>query len=262
MRILQITDTHLFPKPADVSGYGQLAGVDTRRSLSAVLDMALAADTPDLLLVTGDIAQDPHADTYAELQRQITERFSGDVVCLPGNHDEPQLAPELFLPRHWRRGDWQVLALDSHVAGEERGELAAEEITALHDALAASSAAHVLLAVHHPPLELATPLDHGRIKNGRELLHLAAADGRVRGIIFGHVHQAVRLEIGHLLLLGAPSTCVQFKPLTVRFALDTQPPGCRWITLQNDGSIASHIQRLDAGSFPSKLVPRQGNHSA
>lgn len=252
IRILQITDTHLFP-PGAAGGEQVLAGVDTRKSLAAVLDMALAEATPDLLLVTGDIAQDPHPDAYAELQEQIRARYSGELLCLPGNHDEPGLAPELFSRCEWQRDTWQVLTLDSHIHGEERGELSDSELARLSALLDASEAPNILTAVHHPPLELGSPLDHGRIGNGSELLERLAADGRVRGILFGHVHQAVRLEIGDLMLYGSPSTCVQFKPLVRQFALDTRPPGCRWLTLCDDGEITTRVARLDEGSFPALL---------
>ncbi len=246
--ILQITDTHLFS-----SGSGRLAGVDTRASLAAVLDMALAERQPDLLLVTGDIAQEPHPDAYAVLVAQIRERYSGKLVCLPGNHDEPELAPELFDTQESPHNDWQILALDSHVPGQEGGEVSSAELERLAAALAASDASHILVALHHPPLELASPLDHGRVANGSQLLEQLAADGRVRGILFGHVHQSVRLEIGDLVLYGTPSTCVQFKPLVRQFALDTRPPGCRWITLMPDGKIETQVSRLVEGSFPASL---------
>lgn len=253
--ILQITDTHLFPKPASHDGYGLLAGVDTRASLGAVLDMALAdaISPPDLLLVTGDIAQEPHSAAYASLHDAIAERYQGDVLCLPGNHDEPERAPATFARQSWSKAGWQVLALDSHVHGEEGGELAEAEIERLIVELESSQARHVLAAVHHPPLELASPLDHGRIKNGTKLLELLAADGRVRGILFGHVHQAVYAEIGHLALYGSPSTSVQFKPLVRQFALDNQAPGCRWLNINDNGEIASRVQRLADGSFPARL---------
>lgn len=246
--ILQITDTHLFS-----SGIGRLAGVDTRASLAAVLDMALAERLPDLLLVTGDIAQEPHTEAYAALVEEVRARYSGKLICLPGNHDEPELAPELFELRESLHNDWQILTLDSHVPGQEGGEVSAVELDRLAAALAATDARHILVALHHPPLELASPLDHGRVANGTQLLEQLAADGRVRGILFGHVHQSVRLEIGDLMLYGSPSTSVQFKPLVRQFALDTRPPGCRWITLRSDGTIATDVSRLVEGSFAASL---------
>ncbi len=215
--------------------------------------MVLGNRTPDLVLVTGDIAQTPHPGAYAELLRQVRLRYSGDLLCLPGNHDEPELAVELFANKIWRRDRWEVLALDSHVHGEERGELADAEFDWLESALSDSMARHILTAVHHPPLELASPLDHGRIGNGHALLERLAADSRVRAILFGHVHQAVHLEIGDLMLYGSPSTCVQFKPLVRQFALDSRPPGCRWLTLADDGKIATEVLRLGEGSFPAAL---------
>ena len=110
-----------------------------------------------------------------------------------------------------------------------------------------------LLTLVNDQLELASPLDHGRIKNGSRLLELLAADGRVRGILFGHVHQAIFAQIGHLALFGSPSTCVQFKPLVAQFALDSQAPGCRWLSIKENGEIVSRVQRLADGSFPAKI---------
>ncbi len=246
--ILQITDTHLFS-----SRGARLANVDTLASLGAVLDMALASKEPELLLVTGDIAQEPHQDAYKALLEQIRSRYSGALVCLPGNHDDPRLAGDLFAKRWARFDSWQLLTLDSHVPGEERGEIAEEEFERLDAELAASEAQHILVALHHPPLELASPLDHGRVGNGSQLLARLAADGRVRGILFGHVHQAVQLEIGALKLFGTPSTCVQFMPLVQKFALDTKAPGCRFITLMRDGEIATQVMRLKDGMFPASL---------
>ncbi len=52
--LLQITDLHLLPR-ADAL----LLGVDTARSLDAVLRGALSERMPDALFVTGDIAHTP-----------------------------------------------------------------------------------------------------------------------------------------------------------------------------------------------------------
>jgi len=215
--------------------------------------MALAERRPDLLLVTGDIAQEPHREAYAALLEQIRGRYSGKLLCLPDNHDEPELAPELFEVREFPHNDWQVITLDSHVPGQEGGAVSAVELDRLAAALMTSDARHILVALHHPPLELGSSLDHGRVANGTQLLEQLAADGRVRGILFGHVHQSVCLEIGDLMLYGSPSTSVQFKPLVRQFALDSRPPGCRWITLGSDGKIATEVSRLAEGSFPASL---------
>ena len=249
MRILQITDTHLFPDADE-----RLAGVDTRASLAAVLDAAFAEHTPDLLLATGDLAQEPATAAYEQLRAEIARRYSGPLCALPGNHDEPEQVAERLAVAPVTLGSWTIVPLDSHVPGEERGELSAAELERLERTLQEVATEHVLVGVHHPPLEVGSPLDHGRIGNGAQLLARLAADERVRGVVFGHIHREVDLRIGNLRLLESPSTCVQFKPLTTAFALDTQPPGYRWLVLADDGTIRTRVARLPAGSFPAGLT--------
>ncbi|MEM7218077.1 MAG: metallophosphoesterase [Pseudomonadota bacterium] len=257
LRVLQVTDTHLFP-----DANSRLVGVDTRATLAATLDAALSKGAPDLLLLTGDLAEDPQTEAYAALEAIVQQRFSGDLLCVPGNHDDPARSG-LFERREWFAGDWGVLGLDSRVANAEGGRVAEAELRRLLERIDAAQQPNLLIAVHHPPLELASPLDHGRIENGRELLAELGARGAVRAILFGHVHQAVEAQIGTLRLFGTPSSCVQFKPLRTRFALDldspSSTPGWRWLTLGSDGSFASEVQRLDAAALGPEFRPVIGS---
>jgi Icc protein len=41
--------------------------------------------------------------------------------------------------------------------------------------------------------------------------------------------------------MSSPSTCAQFQPSSDTFALDTRPPGYRWIDLHADGSIDTSV---------------------
>ena len=84
MQILQITDPHLYG-----SASGRLRGVETDSSLNAVLDDAFAR-VPDYsaVLVTGYSVQD---DTSGYLRfRSIFGNLKKPVLCIPGNHDEPE----------------------------------------------------------------------------------------------------------------------------------------------------------------------------
>ena len=62
---------------------------------------------------------------------------------------------------------------------------------------------------------------------------------RLRGVVFGHIHQASQQLFDGRPLLGSPSTCFQFLPDADEFALDDRPPGYRWLKLYDDGSIAT-----------------------
>ncbi|MEP2615770.1 metallophosphoesterase, partial [Marinobacter alexandrii] len=59
-RVLQLTDPHLM---ADANG--ELLGVNTRDSLDAVIAQAIKTHgQPDLILATGDLAQDGSEEAY------------------------------------------------------------------------------------------------------------------------------------------------------------------------------------------------------
>ncbi|MFW6094696.1 MAG: 3',5'-cyclic-AMP phosphodiesterase, partial [Pseudomonadota bacterium] len=93
-------------------------------------------------------------------------------------------------------------------------------------------------------------LDKDRISAGRELLESCAAEGRVRGLVFGHLHQVVTARRGAMAVLGTPSTCFQFEPASASFAVDrdadTGAPGYRWLELGTDGVLTSEVRRLGA----------------
>src|ERR1700733_2026403 len=83
MQILQITDPHLYG-----SATGRLRGVETDASLRAVLEDAFArVPNYSAVLVTGDLVQD---DSSGYLRfRSIFGNLRKPVLCIPGNHDEP-----------------------------------------------------------------------------------------------------------------------------------------------------------------------------
>ncbi len=238
--LLQITDLHQLQ-----SADSRLLGVDTTQSLTAVLNAALSEHVPDALVVTGDIAHAPEPETYARVRALIEARFRGPTLWLAGNHD-------LTAPLQATRpgGDalemsgWGIIAIDTHVDGMVGGFVADAEFDHLRESLASTPARHIIVAGHHPPLPIGTPwLDTICITNGEALLDVLAADARVKAYICGHVHQATATMHRGLQLLTTPSTCFQFVANSVRFAVDTTPPGWRWLELSVDGNLATRVGR-------------------
>ncbi len=82
VRILQITDTHLFAEKHET-----LLGVNTWESYQAVLDAIQAQRRAcDLIVATGDLAQDHSAAAYQHFAEGIAQ-LPAPCVWLPGNHD-------------------------------------------------------------------------------------------------------------------------------------------------------------------------------
>ena len=201
---LQITDVHLRARPDDT-----LLGVDTWASVNAVLDQALAEQVPDALLVTGDIAHDPEPEVYQRFFERLSARYSGPILALPGNHDVlAQMGGSVRTDRLQLPG-WTVLGLDSHVDEQPAARLDSADVERLKAGCASAGAEHVLLATHHPPIDVGSPwLDKDRIQNGADLLEWMAEHTTVRAMVFGHAHQEIDSSYRHIRLLGTPSTIV------------------------------------------------------
>jgi 3',5'-cyclic-AMP phosphodiesterase len=250
MKILQITDPHLYG-----SASGNLRGVETDSSLRNVLDKALSQGTSAAaagyaaILATGDLVQD---DPSGYLRfKSIFGSLQTPVLCVPGNHDEPDamrasLSAEPFQYCGVRNiGAWQFIMLNSYDPGHVGGRLAPSELARL-DAALANSPAHALVCLHHHPVAMGSRwLDGIGLANADDLWRVMDAHAHVRGIAWGHVHQAYDGERNGVKLLGTPSTCAQFLPHSDRYAIDARPPAYRQFELQNDGRLSSEVHWVE-----------------
>jgi len=243
VRVLHLTAPHLF---ADRNG--SLRGAVTFDTLQSVLahyrENSFAAR---LVALTGDIVQDDSAAAYAHC-RDLVSVLGLPVFCVPGNHDAPQLMrhvlpdPPFTYCGAREESNWLVVGIDSCVKGRAGGRIAESELRRMDTTIEASQAEHVMICLHHPPVPMRSQwLDSVGLDNGDEFLARAAASGRVRAAIFGHVHQDYDAVHEGIRLIATPSTCRQFLPHTDEFAVDDRPPAYRCIELRPDGSVATGL---------------------
>lgn len=247
IRLWQFSDTHLFAD--DVR---QLYGVNCLASLRRVLALAQAqGGRAELALFTGDLVHDGSAEAYRRLAGEI-ETLGVQAYCLPGNHDDPTLMRAMLTTTsvccesHVLVAGWLIVLLDSTVAGSESGYLSERELERLVSLLERYPDRYTLLALHHPPLATRMDwLDRGVTLDNPEPLHaLVARHANIRGVIWGHAHQASFVVRDGCVWAGCPSTMAQFKPGVSEFALDTLAPGFRYLDLYADGAIATDVIRL------------------
>lgn len=254
VRVLQITDTHLFADPQ-----GALLGMPTLRSLDAVLDLVRAEALPaDLALATGDLVHDGSASGYRLLGERLAV-LGCPTFALPGNHDDPVLleavlaAPPVQRRRETRCGDWQILLLDSTIPGSDGGRLPQSELDRLDAALGATPG-HALVCLHHSPLATGSDwLDTMALTNADDFFGVLDRHPCVRGVLFGHIHQTLEAARNGVRIMGSPSTCVQFAKVRPRFGVDPRPPGYRWLGLLPDGGIRSGVRRVADAPGPLQL---------
>lgn len=254
LRVVQLTDLHLRVRPH------MLYGIDVEHSLQRVLQHLRAHHWPaDLVLATGDLVHDERS-AYRRVVEVLTP-LQTPVYCLPGNHDEALgLAAELSdgAVRRERRvlaGGWQILLLDSSIAGAPGGRLGADELAFADAALSEHPRRPALVCLHHNPQPVDSAwLDTMTLADADALFALLARHRQTRALLFGHIHQHYDENYRGLRLLGTPSTCAQFAPGRDSFAIDDRPPGYRWLRLYRDGRLDTGVERVadhDRGGVPA-----------
>jgi Icc protein len=247
LRITQITDTHLFADPQ-----GCLLGINTLDTLNEVLKkVAQDQYDSDLALVTGDLVHDTSPAGYKRLVERLNT-LERPTYCIPGNHDDPAILNDylnnslISTPDSKRHGNWLLVMLNSNKPGEEGGHLNQGELDKLEAILAAESDAHTLIALHHNPVPVGCRwLDPMQVENSDDFFAILDRHPQVRGVIWGHIHQAFESERKGVQLLGCPSTCFQFEPGAKDFKLASVPPGYRQLALLPDGEIRSQVVYVD-----------------
>jgi len=243
MYLIQITDTHILADPHET-----FDGVDSAATLRAVMEHIRAQESPDLLLLTGDLVHEPDAASYQRLNTLLHEA-PAPVYAIPGNHDDPGLMREcLQKPIRYEReleGDgWRILLLNSWLPGEHAGRLPPGELSWLDGQMEAGGETPTLVAVHHPPVNIGSPwMDAMGLYNADDLLAVLGRHAQVRGVVWGHIHQEFDAERDGLRLLGCPSTCVQFRPGSKHYEKDDLGPGYRRLWLKENGELVTEVIR-------------------
>ena len=257
MLMAQITDFHVTPA-------GRLAGaVDTRTAFTALVDhLARLAPRPDLLIVSGDLAEVGVEEEYAFV-REGLERLAIPFLAVPGNHDRRAPMRAVFGARHddpravfgagsihlgvvRDMGELRIIGLDTLVEGHSHGAIAGDQLAWLAAALEGAADRKVLIVMHHPPFVTGIPaMDAIGLREGRvELEALLRGRANILGILCGHVHRAIAGSFaGHRTFI-APSASHQF-------ALDFAGAGFR--VVREAPQIALH--RVEDGALVTCLVP-------
>lgn len=244
-KFIQITDCHLF-----ASDEGKLLGMDTQASLNAVLDNIHSEQSQfDFYLCTGDLSQDGSVESYQYL-KDLLAKDGKEQFWIPGNHDyrsnmlqvvneEQEMLPVI------KKGNWQLILLDSQVPGSVFGNLAQSQLDLLEDALKADPTSHTLITMHHHPKPMGCKwLDTQQIRNSQALLDIVDKYDNVRVVLWGHVHQDSDNMVDGVRYMSTPSTCVQFTPESSDFDVDKEGPGYRWLELNDDGSVNTGVSRV------------------
>lgn len=242
IRLLHLTDTHLLGDKQ-----AALRGVQPYSTLQAVRAHAIKQmPDNDGILLTGDLVHDD-AQGYS-LIHEVFKTSTTPVYCIPGNHDIPDAMYNTLTGDPFKIAqvnvvkNWIIVLINTWIANTADGEINDDQLNEIDDLLAEHPDHHALLCLHHHPIPMNSNwLDKVALRDSTEFRDCINRHANVRGVLWGHVHQAMDTMINGVHYMSTPSTCAQFLPNSVHFVMDNKPPGYRTLELNADGSIHTQV---------------------
>lgn len=207
---------------------------------------------PDAIIVSGDLAEASHEQSYAEVRDRL-EAAGRPFFVVPGNVDEPSAMRRVFGDRF----DWpdtgklncaatisdelRVIGLDVTVAGAHHGD--AEPVLAWLEAQLSAGGPPALIFQHqHPFLCGIDGKDRNTCRNQEALARVInGARDTVLGLTCGHVHRPMFTRFAGLPATMAPSVARANQiRLDGKEAFIADPPGLMLHHLQG-GRLVSHV---------------------
>jgi 3',5'-cyclic AMP phosphodiesterase CpdA len=251
--IAQISDLHI--KPPGALAYGR---VDTAKALErCVVTLNAFQPRPDLVVISGDLADTPTGEEYAYLKRLLAP-LQLPFIGIPGNHDSRELMRASFPDQPYAAASGalnqtrsvaglEVILLDSSVPGKPHGELEAPTLQWLDATLASSQERPALLFLHHPPfLAGIWHMDRQNLLNASELAAIVRKHPRVRLIAAGHVHRATLTSFAGVVatICPAPNHAVDLDLGELREpSFKVEPPAFHlhaWFPGDGFGQVVTH----------------------
>ena len=272
MLIAQITDIHLGFDPINPDEFN-------RQRLDATLDALRAlAPRPDLMLVTGDIANDGDDAQSYQRYREAIDGLDFPIYPLMGNHDSRAPFLELFpeVPSvdgfiQYAIEDWplRILVLDTLEVGRHGGGFCETRAAWLRDRLDEAPDRPTLIALHHPPI--ATGIAWLTERPDAEWIGRlrAVIEGRrnIVAMLAGHVHRSIITGWAGVPLIVCPSTAPQvaldLRPIDPdrpddRPMIVAEPPGYG-LHIWRNGQLVSHFDTAEnhevLARYTDKLQP-------
>jgi len=212
MRLLHLSDLHISRSPGADSD-----GVDARAVLAQLHDCRRVTDI-DLVLVSGDVADDGSPEAYADALDLVgsfaRDRGAAQAWCA-GNHDARVAFATILGTGHRDTDDRdvgspttaeacaatsevsgvRVVTLDSLVPGAVFGRIGAEQLGWLQDVLARPAPAGTVVALHHPPISVSPEWAAASLQDAVELADVLRGSD-VHAVLCGHVHAQISGFLG------------------------------------------------------------------
>jgi 3',5'-cyclic-AMP phosphodiesterase len=212
--VAQITDVHLGFDPGNPDELN-------RQRLDRTLALIRAMDPlPDLLLATGDLADNGDDRDSYQRWREAIAGLPFPVCPAMGNHDSRDAYLEAFPEQATADGFVQyaiehlpvrILVLDTLEVGRHGGGFCERRAEWLSARLAEAPERPTLLVLHHPPLEtgLSWMTENPEAGWVRRLRAVVEAHSNIVAMVTGHLHRPMVTRWAGTTLAVCPATAPQ-----------------------------------------------------
>lgn len=257
--IAQITDTHVGFEPE--AGENEFNFVRFRNVLGHLLSQPVQ---PDLLIISGDLADSGQADCYRRI-RNLIEDCPFPVQVIPGNHDSRDVLLEVFpecptvdgfaqFAIELGEGDdvLRILCLDSFEPGRHGGAFCELRAAWLSQELDTHPETPTMLVMHHPPVVAGIDwMDPKPTEEWFKRFHdTVRGRSQIVAIQAGHLHRPLHTVVEGIPLsvtpAVAPAVSLDLRPMDANIA-DKRPivaaePPFYSLHLWRAGTLVSHFQ--------------------
>jgi len=213
MLITQITDTH-------ITKYKKLAQdrVDTYPRLEATVHSLNGLSMkPDVVLITGDLADDRHTDSYKRLLVCL-EPLTMPYYIIPGNHDDRGLL-RYFFPNHPGMSDYpfiqyavddypvRLIGINTVVEGSDFVLLGEKKLLWLDNFLNENTEKPTLIFMHHPLFKTGIDeIDFYALEGVGDFWRIVKKHSQIKHILCGHLHRSIQTHFAGVPVAIVPST--------------------------------------------------------
>ncbi|MDY7098773.1 MAG: phosphodiesterase [Pseudomonadota bacterium] len=270
--IAQITDTHVGFEPE--AGDEEFNYLRFRMAIDHLLEQPVK---PDLLLLTGDLADNGAPESYERFKKALT-KCDFPFHVMTGNHDHRDRLLEAFPDCPTADGFVQyaieldglrLLCLDTLQHGRHGGAFCETRAAWLSAQLRAHQDTPTFIIMHHPPVVAGIDWMDPRPGEGWLQRFEAAVSGhsQIVGIACGHLHRPVATVFGDIPVsitpAVAPAVSLDLRPVDFgkadgRGIVDAEPPGYslhRW----SNGKMVTHFQPVGdwtrLATYSENLIP-------
>ena len=222
MLIAQISDLHLKP-------YGALAYdvADTAGALEKVVaHINRLRPLPDVILVTGDIADGGAAESYFLAHERLSD-LKAPLFIIPGNHDQKETMTSVFSDHRYLSErihgtsdsylcycieDFPVrlIGIDTVTPGNHDGGIGPARLNWLDLKLKEKPDKPTIIFMHHPPFPSGIGhMDKAPFRHREEFRALISRNPQVERVTCGHIHRSISRRFAGTLATVCPAVGMQ-----------------------------------------------------